>query len=150
MTRRALETVLETGSGKAIRPAWRGHLGWLLGCGAILGASYLVPWHKSPVSPCVFLNLTGYPCATCGSTRAFQAMAHGRFAEAVAQNPLASLLFLGILAAFAWHALALGLIAVTRRDVLPRLTFRPRWWMFAGLGMAVLANWAYRLGAGLK
>ena len=131
-------------------PLWRRHAGWVLGCGLVLGAAYAVPWHRSPVSPCVFLNLTGYPCATCGSTRAFQAMAHGRFAEAAAQNPLASLLFLGVLAAFAWHAFGLGLVAVTRRDVLPRLTFRPRWWMFALLGLLVLANWAYRLGAGLK
>lgn len=97
----------------------------------------------------MFLNLTGYPCALCGSTRAFQAMAHGRWADAVLQNPLASLLFLVVAAAFAWHALALVLYLVTRRNVLPRLTFRPRWWMGVALLAAILANWAYRLAAGL-
>jgi hypothetical protein len=117
----------------------------VLGGGVVLAASYLVPWQRNPVSPCLFLNLTGYPCALCGGTRAFQAMAHGAWGAALHQNPLACVLFLGVVAVVAWHALGLVLAVTTGREVLPRIQVRPRWWM-AALGVLLfVANWVHQL-----
>ncbi len=39
---------------------------------------------------CVFRSLTGFPCPTCGTTRAAIAMLHGDLATALAANPLAA------------------------------------------------------------
>ena len=145
-----MDTAPETEQEQALRCAQRRHLGWIAGSALILGAAFFVPWQRNPVSPCAFLNLTGYPCALCGSTRAFQAMAHGRWGEAAIQNPLASLLFLVVAATFAWHLLALILTVTRGCEVLPRITVRPRWWMVGAAVLLVLVNWAYRLGMGMK
>ena len=40
--------------------------------------------------PCSFLARTGYPCASCGMTTSFAAMAHGRLVEAFLAHPWAS------------------------------------------------------------
>lgn len=37
--------------------------------------------------------MTGYPCAGCGMTRAFEAAAHGRFREAFEWHPIGLALF---------------------------------------------------------
>jgi cytochrome bd-type quinol oxidase subunit 2 len=39
-------------------------------------------------SLCLFRNVTGLPCPTCGSTRAVQALVAGRPLEALRHNPL--------------------------------------------------------------
>ena len=44
---------------------------------------------------CVFRHLTGVPCPACHSTRALSALITGRFGEALASNPLITLLALG-------------------------------------------------------
>lgn len=82
---------------------------------------------------CVFRNLTGLPCPTCGSTRAALAVARGHPLEALALNPLVTA------AAFAFLAwLAVRVCLRTRIEVrVPSWLF---WTVFAvGLG----ANWAY-------
>jgi hypothetical protein len=38
---------------------------------------------------CVFLQATGYPCATCGMTRAMMAIVDGDWYRAAAMNPMA-------------------------------------------------------------
>ncbi len=56
---------------------------------------------------CPFLLLTGWPCPTCGMTRAWTLIGHGRFAEAMAYNPLTPAVMLlavvwMVAAAMAW------------------------------------------------
>jgi hypothetical protein len=55
---------------------------------AILSAVFVVAWlwKWNHVSICVFYNLTGLKCPGCGMTRAFHAISHGHFAEAVHFN----------------------------------------------------------------
>lgn len=43
-------------------------------------------------TPCLFKNITGLPCPSCGSTRSAVAIIHGHFAEGLALNPIGYLL----------------------------------------------------------
>jgi hypothetical protein len=94
--------------------------------------------------PCIFLGLTGHPCATCGMTHAFVYLAHGHLAQAFRWNPLGALL-----AAGAWAYAVADLVRVAAGWRLPRLP-EPlvRRWALAAAG-ALLANWAYLLVHGL-
>lgn len=87
---------------------------------------------------CPARSLLGVPCASCGMTRAFVALAHGRIAAAVAASPAGALL-----AAAGW---ALAFAALVR----PALGFqwpalRPRAARALALGALglLLVNWAY-------
>ena len=89
---------------------------------------------------CPSKALFGLPCATCGMTHAFVALAHGDLAAAVAASPLGALL-----AAGAWlFALAAALLLATGRPF-PRVP--DRLWRAAAAAGAVLllANWAWLL-----
>ena len=59
-----------------------------------------------PDSPnvCVIRNVTGYPCPSCGSTRAILAMVHGHVLQALYLNPIGILLFGVLLVAPVWLA----------------------------------------------
>jgi hypothetical protein len=56
--------------------------------------------HDGPVL-CPFRRLTGRPCPTCGLTRSWQAIGHGRLMDGIRQHPLGPLTMLGAL----WLAL---------------------------------------------
>jgi len=93
-------------------------------------------------APCLFRLLTGIPCPTCGSTRATVSLLHGDFPGALAYNPLVTCALVAAPAAAAvhvvlWRAGRSGLTAVLRRPG----------WAVAALVVALLANWAYVLGA---
>src|SRR4051812_17837482 len=49
-----------------------------------------------PVPRCPFLEITGYPCLTCGATRCSIALLHGNFAIAWLWNPLALVSLCGV------------------------------------------------------
>ena len=90
--------------------------------------------------PCPFRAATGLPCATCGMTHAFVAMAHGEVAGAVSASPLGALL-----AAVLWFLA----VAVLLRPVLglPRPRLSPgaaRALALGALGAAAV-NWAWML-----
>lgn len=99
---------------------------------------------------CLFLRLTGYPCPFCGSTRTFVAMGHGHVADALRQSPFAVLLFLGCVLLVLWSGIAM----LSGRIIFPG----ERWYAgrkgrllwIAAISVAVLANWIYRIEAGLK
>ncbi|HZZ84192.1 MAG TPA: DUF2752 domain-containing protein [Anaeromyxobacteraceae bacterium] len=63
---------------------------------------------------CPLLALTGWPCPTCGMTRAFVRLAHGRLQGAVAASPLGA-----FLAAAAWAFALAALVAWAARRPLP-------------------------------
>ena len=111
--------------------------------GLALAATWMslgLPW---PV--CLFHQLTGHPCATCGATRSAIAFLHGHFLAAIAWNPLAFLAYCGI-AIFDAYALAavvmrrprLRVVAVTQRA--KRFV---RWTVISALAL----NWMYLLFA---
>ncbi|MBY0263189.1 MAG: DUF2752 domain-containing protein [Phycisphaerales bacterium] len=93
------------------------------------------------VPTCMFKRVTGYPCATCGSTRATMLLARGEVAGAAAMNPL----FVG--------ALVIAVVVVVWRVLRGPRSASSRWrwsgpWGVAVLLLAVGANWAYVLWRG--
>jgi len=105
-------------------------LAWVL-------ASYPLP---GPIGLCVFKALTGWPCVTCGGTRAIRALFAGHLAVALRENPLV------VLVAAGWTGYAVyALGAVTRRW--PRVRIQldlgtvtaARWTVLA----LVALTWAY-------
>lgn len=53
----------------------------------VVAARY-TPFDHLP-STCVFVHVTGYPCASCGMTRAVMAIASGNWRRAAIMNPMA-------------------------------------------------------------
>jgi hypothetical protein len=94
-----------------------------------------LPWH------CPVLALTGFPCPTCGMTRATRLALHGDFAAATRMHPLwfvvvpaCIALGVGEMAAF-WRGGRWGTV-VERRWVM---------WGLTGMAMALVAVWIVRL-----
>lgn len=94
---------------------------------------------------CPLKEVTGWPCPTCGTTRALFALLRGDLAAALGWNPAAVVVALAY-AAFAMYA------AVTLACDLPRLRIAsgqglllPARWT---IGLATLGTWAYLVAAG--
>ena len=56
----------------------------------LMCASLLVKWNV-PLPRCAFKTITGFPCFTCGSTRALAALSRFEVLQAVKFNPLITL-----------------------------------------------------------
>jgi|GEM_PF-2321276 len=98
-------------------------------------------WGRVPVPlpVCLLYTLTGLPCATCGTTRAFQALARGDVASALAHQPLIMLVYLTSTLAVLADVVAWGLRG---RQWLPTVLGRLR--VSAGTVVTlILVNWAY-------
>jgi uncharacterized protein DUF2752 len=88
----------------------------------VLAASFLLtPDTLPPFTICPMMRFFDVPCPGCGLTRAFIAIAHGRFEDAWSLNPF-SYLFFVLALALAWRprwiaraprAWAAGLLAAT-------------------------------------
>lgn len=110
-----------------------------VGLFALLGTWLRVglPWPH-----CLFLSLTGYPCLTCGATRASIQLVHGHLWQAFLWNPLV----LSVLVAIAFFDLYAGIAFVFRTRRL-RGIFSPvekravRWTIL----VLAAANWGYLL-----
>jgi hypothetical protein len=112
-----------------------------LAVAAVVG---LVGLDRLPIAFCVFKGLTGWPCPTCGSTRAVGRLFGFDLAEALAMNPLTTVVAV-VIAAWA----VADLVLLPRRRSL-RVGFSPaaaRWLRVAAL-LAFLSNWVYLLVAG--
>ncbi len=124
--------------------------------GLLIAARYYehVPTFLKP-RPCAFLEKTGYPCASCGGTRAFQALANGKILTALRFNPLA------VLGAFASAGWLVGVLVKLRTGLREAADARPEGsdpdrlqkanalnsraaWRWVGLVAALLLlNWLY-------
>lgn len=91
-------------------------------------------------SGCPFRALTGLPCATCGMTHAFVALAHGDPGGAWSASPLGALLAGG-----AWLYAVLDLGRVALSIPWPRLSERAWRAMAVGVVGAAAINWAWML-----
>jgi hypothetical protein len=122
-------------------PARRfGHLDVFAAIGALsFLVARFVPVLALP-STCPARGLLGIPCATCGMTHAFVALASGDLAGALQASPLGALL-----AAGAWGFVLLDLLRLGLGRPLPRPSPGTlRLATTAGL-VALLLNWAWLL-----
>jgi hypothetical protein len=111
-----------------------------------LAAVLLAPEWIGLLPRCLIKVATGWPCPSCGLTRAAQALAGGHLLQALLWNPLVGLVALGGLAylPYAWLVMA-GVLAPVRTGWLrPPLAPVLRW----GLPALVALNWAYLIAAG--
>lgn len=109
---------------------------------AVLLVARFFPFGRFPIGiPCWFRALSGLPCPSCGSTRAFAALARGRIADGFALNPAAAVLFFGLLA-FLPYVLWVCLLRKPRLRVALQ---NPREAILLILCATtlILANWAY-------
>lgn len=109
--------------------------------GLVATALYLEQRTGVEVSLCLFRRITGFPCLTCGSTRAVLSLGAGDLAQALAHNPLV-LLVLALVALSLILRLALGReIHLAPPPLLRRLA-----WVL--VFVVALANWAYLIVTG--
>ncbi len=132
------------------RAVLRRHLPWAVLAALPLLAAAVLPLDRLPFTLCTFRRLTGYPCPSCGMTRAFVALAHGRWQAALLDCPMAILLY--GLAALALAVNGAALLCGVRIGAGRWLRWRLPGWLAAGavFGCLGLLNWIYRLAAGLE
>ncbi|MCX7642575.1 MAG: DUF2752 domain-containing protein [Armatimonadetes bacterium] len=83
-----------TKRGRTSKQAWK--FGRLLLIALVISVTiiaYFLPAFPYQLPLCLFKLMTGYPCAGCGMTRAFEAAAHGRFREAFEWHPIGLVFF---------------------------------------------------------
>lgn len=119
-----------------------------LGLGLLLFGFAVARWYPfhrhGPF--CAFRRLTGWPCPTCGFTRAFVHMAHGEWTPVLHDCPAAIPFFLA--AVFAAAALAAGLALGIRIRPGPRWAGRAGLVVWIAMVTLLLAHWAWRLATG--
>jgi hypothetical protein len=117
----------------------------LAACGGLLALAVgLLHLDRLPVSLCVFKAVTGWPCLTCGTTRALGRLLAGDLTGALALNPLVVV-----------AALFVSLWGLLDALLLPRgralaVELGPRLHPIARLAALALAagNWLYLVAAG--
>ena len=105
--------------------------------GGVIGwISFLGP----PPLQCHFHALTGYPCLTCGSTRALLALARLDIFAALRLNPLCAMGW-AVWAAYVPYGIMVSLAKLPRL----RLAFSRRDWLILRIviPLAAIANWAW-------
>jgi hypothetical protein len=114
-----------------------------LGLAAAAGVG-LFHLDRLPFTLCAFKAVTGLPCMTCGTTRTLGLLFVGQVGEAMAMNPLATLV--GVALVF-WGLADLLLLrqkAVLGVEVAPPA--RPV--LKVAAVAVVIANWAYLIATG--
>lgn len=86
---------------------------------------------------CFFRSVTGFPCPTCGGTRAALALAGFDLPAAIHANPLVTLALLCLVGG----GLAAGVFALGGRGVREPARFPV--WVRAGFVLALAANWFF-------
>ena len=116
-----------------------GGLGVTLG-----GVAALLHVDRLPFTICLFKAMTGWPCMSCGSTRAVVRLASLDVPGALAMNPLATV---GVLALLVWAVADLCLWPGGRALVVQASPPVARLLRVLAVA-AVLVNWAYLFAVG--
>jgi hypothetical protein len=89
---------------------------------------------------CVFKDLTGVPCPTCGATRSVVHLAQGELSASFGLNPLVPLCFVIAVIAFFYSLITL-IFGIPRVGVI--LSDQEKNMARSGTVALVLANWCY-------
>ncbi len=113
---------------------------WPLALGIVwtvlVGVFVLLKPAGNDATLCMFRNVTGLPCPTCGSSRAALAVVQGRPLEAIVFNPFVTVA--GALA-IAWGTVRVGF----GRRIEIDLASRQRRLVWVVIGVLLGANWVY-------
>lgn len=117
----------------------------MLGLGLVGGlVAGLLGLDRLPLTLCYFKALSGWPCLSCGATRAVARLALLDVRAALAMNPLAAF---GGLALVPWglsDAVLMVRGRALRASLAPSLHRGARWLVVSALA----ANWVYLLAVG--
>jgi len=112
----------------------------LLGTSAALLISLAATGSRG-MPPCLFHAVTGIPCASCGMTRAFLDLGHGRFLAALEHNLASPLVYAG-----AWALLVISLLQVLQGQERITVVWRKVKVVALPVMLGTLAvGWGYRL-----
>jgi hypothetical protein len=107
--------------------------------------------HSAIPSVCLFKEVTGLPCPSCGTTRSLLLLAHGRFRDSFMMNPFGMMLALALVVIPLWMASD----TIGRKDSfyrryvhLEHLLSHNK--LLAGCAVAIVAlNWFWNITKGL-
>lgn len=88
--------------------------------------------------PCMFREVTGIPCPSCGSTRGVLAVMDGRVLDALTLNPLMAMGFVTFLAGG-----AIAPLWAWRTGRVPDVEHPLPMWVRISIVLVILANWAW-------
>ena len=110
---------------------------WGAAAFAVLLLSPLAPALSGRLPPCFFRTATGFPCLTCGGTRALLGLLSGDLLEALHANPLVTVALL-VFVGGGLGALALAAVGRGLREpaCLPR-------WTRAAAVLVLAVNWLW-------
>lgn len=105
---------------------------------------------SSHLSVCIIKNTTGYPCPSCGTTRAVKMLLKGDFISSLQMNPF------GIIVAILMYVLPIWIILDTLTQKKTFFTYykkteiilKTRWLSFF-LILLVIVNWIWNIKKGL-
>ncbi len=116
-----------------------------LGC-ACLGLFFLAMWWArmpelwlSLLPPCLFHQLSGWPCPSCGATRATLAFASGDWLSALQYNPLVTAIYLAAMIGAVMIIVSAIFAKRLHSNQIDAAVAKARGWIIGGL----LANWVY-------
>ncbi len=113
-------------------------LAWIWGGLALATAALSPLWiHLAPMlRPCLFREVTGIPCPSCGATRGILALMDGRVVDGLTYNPLITAGFAAFLAG--------GVIAplwAWRVGEVPDIEHPLPKWLRVSIVLVIMANW---------
>ena len=106
-----------------------------------LAVARFVPSGLTDFYHCPFPSITGIPCLTCGMTRSFRHVVHGRFFEAFSLNPLGAM-FCIFTILFVVYAFTVLVFHIPRPRLQLEIPVRHLVLRF-GLPGILLLNWIY-------
>ena len=117
----------------------------LAGAAAVAGARIAAgaPALLALVPRCPFLHLTGFPCATCGFTRAFVRAVTFDLGGALAVSPLGTTVMIACAILAGWVALSRAFPMRIRLPIVRLRSPALRLLCRSGIPLAFLLNWAY-------
>jgi len=120
-------------------------LAWIWGLSAACALLFRPLWPAIPplLPRCAFHALTGWPCPTCGTTRAALALLDGHPVQALIENPLMTILAV----AFVTGGLLAPIWSLARLPipVVPSIAGKP---LRIAAVLVILSNWVYLLLSG--
>jgi hypothetical protein len=120
-------------------------LGFVFGLAGLIALPafyFLQPRFPRLLSGCRFRDWSGWPCPTCGGSRAIHALFHGRIGEAFLHNPL---VVLGLALLAGWFLLSLAVEVIGRREMELQFTAREKIAARVLVVLLPLLNWGYLL-----
>ncbi|MDZ7263602.1 MAG: DUF2752 domain-containing protein [candidate division KSB1 bacterium] len=96
---------------------------------------------QTNILPCYFHQFTGHSCPTCGLSRAFYAISHGHWQQALQWHPLGLVVYFGLLLLL----LKVGIEIIWRKKIQVILSIRTKAVVVAGLICIWFAFWVQRI-----